>query len=250
MPSGRMVATIDFSGLMSSTCARARAAAKLPMELLDCCIAILGVQELKGDSAGFGALGAHAMSDCLLRVLRHEAFQFTLCALVFEKCRVSSSKRAGEFYPGIGRAHVDDADRPNPRLRWLNAEEGRGLAAVNTPPELPLSGDDEMLVKGIRRDLDSNPLAAPGNHRKHRRSSRDNPKVMLQLWRILFDCRFFRERPRQHELGLENGAGGFHPAIERRSHPVQGGVTDLPLNVDDELAGIGFVPTPIKVFGD
>src|SRR5215472_11982833 len=90
LPSGRMVATIDFSGLMSSTCARARAAARLPMEPLDCCIAILGIQELKGDSAGFGALGAHAMSNCLLRVLRHEALQFSLGPLVFEKCRMCS----------------------------------------------------------------------------------------------------------------------------------------------------------------
>ena len=89
LPSGRMVATIDFSGLMSSTCARASAAARLPIDSLDCCTAILGIQEFKGDSAGFGALGAHAISDCLLRVLRHEAFQFSLGALVFEKCRVS-----------------------------------------------------------------------------------------------------------------------------------------------------------------
>src|SRR4249919_1147680 len=101
-----MVATIDFSGLMSSTCARARAAARLPMEPLDCCMAILGMQELKGDDAGFGALGAHAMPGCLLRVLRHEALQLSLGALVFEKCRVGSSKRAGEFRPGIGGAHI------------------------------------------------------------------------------------------------------------------------------------------------
>ena len=32
------------------------------------------------------------MADCLLRVLRHEALQFSLGGLVFEKCRVSSSK--------------------------------------------------------------------------------------------------------------------------------------------------------------
>jgi len=66
-----MVATIDFSGLMSSTCARARAAARLPMESLNCCMSILGIQELKGDGTGFGALGAHAMADCLLRVFGH-----------------------------------------------------------------------------------------------------------------------------------------------------------------------------------
>jgi hypothetical protein len=41
---------------------------------LDCCIAILRIEELKGDGTGFGALGAHAMSDCLLCVLRYEAF--------------------------------------------------------------------------------------------------------------------------------------------------------------------------------
>ena len=86
------------------------------------------------------------MADCLLRVLRHEAFQFSLGALVFEKCRVSSSKRAGEFYPGIGRAHVNDPDRRNARLRWLDAEEGRGLSAFDTAPELPLSSDDEVLA--------------------------------------------------------------------------------------------------------
>src|SRR6516162_11233854 len=73
LPSGRMVATIDFSGLTSSTCARARAAARLPMEPLDCCMSILGIQKLEGDGAGFGALGAHAVANCLLRVLRHEA---------------------------------------------------------------------------------------------------------------------------------------------------------------------------------
>jgi hypothetical protein len=64
-------------------------------------MAILGIQELKCDGTGFGALGAHAIADGLLRVLRHEAFQFSLGALVFEKCRVGSSKRAGEFRPGL-----------------------------------------------------------------------------------------------------------------------------------------------------
>ena len=109
------------------------------MEPLDCCMSILGIQERKGDGTGFGALGAHAMADCLLRVLRHEAFQFSLGSLVFEKCRVSLSKRASEFCPGIGRAHIDDADRFNPRLRRVDAEQGRGLAALDTAPELPLS---------------------------------------------------------------------------------------------------------------
>ena len=137
----------------------------------------------------------------------------------------------------------------NARLRWLDAEEGRGFAALDTPPELPLSGDDEMLVKRIRRDLDSNPLAAAGNHRKYCSLSRDNPKVMLQLWRILFDRRFFRERPRQHELGLEDGLAPLYTAIEGGGHPAQHGMADLPLDVRDHLARIGLIPAPIKVLG-
>ena len=39
-------------------------------------------------------------------------FQFSLGALVFEKCRVGSSKRAGEFRPGIGGAHIDSCGPP------------------------------------------------------------------------------------------------------------------------------------------
>src|ERR1700722_11371665 len=163
-----MVASIDFSGLMSSTCARARAAAKLPMEPLDCCMAILSIQEVKGDGPGFGAVGAHPVSNCSLRVLRHKAFQLSLSALVFEKSQVCSSKRAGEFCPGIGSAHIDSTDRCYPGLRWLDAEEGRRLAALNAAPKLPLGGDNQMLIKRIGRHLNLDPLAAAGNHRKHR----------------------------------------------------------------------------------
>src|ERR1700722_12895245 len=152
-----MVATSDFSGLMSSTCARARAAAKLPIESLDCCMPILSFQQLKGDGAGFGARGAHTMADGLLRVLRYEAFQFCPGALVFEKCRVSSSKGAGEFRPGIRCAHVDDADR-NTRLRRLATEQARGFTAFHAAPELPLGCDDEVLVEGIRVRFDLDPL--------------------------------------------------------------------------------------------
>ena len=97
------------------------------------------------------------MADRLLRVLRHEAFQFSLGSFMFEKCRVSSSERAGEFCPRIGRAHIDDMDRRNPGLRWFDAEEGRALPAFDTPPELPLGGDDQMLIKRISRYLNSEP---------------------------------------------------------------------------------------------
>ena len=41
------------------------------MEPLDCCMAILGLDELKGDGAGFRAFGENSMADRLLRVLGH-----------------------------------------------------------------------------------------------------------------------------------------------------------------------------------
>ena len=124
------------------------------------------MQELKGDGAGFGALGAHATPNCLLRVLRHEALQFSLGALVFEKCWVSSSKRAGKFRPGIGNAHIDDADRRNAGLRWLDPEERRGLAALDTPPKLPLGSDNEVLVERVGMGSDLDPFAAASDDRQ------------------------------------------------------------------------------------
>jgi hypothetical protein len=130
-------------------------------------MAILRIEELNGDGAGFRALGAHAMADCLLRVLRYEAFQFSLGALVFEKCRVSSGKRACEL-PRHWTGSCRHADRRNARLRRINPKEGRGLAVLDTAPKLPLGGDNEVLVERIGVGLDLNPLAAAGNDREYR----------------------------------------------------------------------------------
>jgi hypothetical protein len=61
---------------------------------------------------------------------------------------------------------------------------------------------DEILVERIGMGLDLDPFAAAGNDREHRRPGRHDPHIVLQLGRILFGSRLFRERPRQHELGL------------------------------------------------
>src|SRR5256885_1952860 len=106
-----------------------------------------------------------------------------------------------------------------------------------------------MLVKRIRRDLDFNPLAAAGNHRKYRSLCRDNPKVMLQLWRILFDGCFFRERPGQHELGLEDGLVSLYTAIEGGGHPAQHRMTDVLLDLGNHPPRICLIPAAIEVFG-
>jgi hypothetical protein len=126
-------------------------------------MAILSINKVKGDGPRFRALGPHPMANRLLRIFWHKPFQFRLGALVFKKCGVSSAKGVGEFCPGVRRAHIHDADRRNARFRRPDTEEGRWIAALHAAPELPLSSDDEMLVKGIRWDLNRDPLAATGN---------------------------------------------------------------------------------------
>ena len=51
-PLGRMVATRDFSGLDSSACALANAAARQAMDSLDCCMAALLDEEVEAHGAG------------------------------------------------------------------------------------------------------------------------------------------------------------------------------------------------------
>ena len=68
----RIVATSDFSGLVSSTCALASAAAMVAMVSLERCIAAsLQVQKIDCHGAGFEASGPNPMPDCLFGVLRH-----------------------------------------------------------------------------------------------------------------------------------------------------------------------------------
>src|SRR5690349_5914004 len=70
---------------------------------------------------------------------------------------------------------------------------------------------------------------------------------MLQLRHIFLGRGFLRERPGQHELGLEHRLTALDPAIQRRPHPAQHRMTDSLLNVRDHLPGIGLVPATIKV---
>src|SRR5258708_21282137 len=109
-----MVAASNFSGLVSSDCALARAPAIAPIDSLERCMVRLHFEEIEADGAGFGALGPEAMPDRLLGVLRHQALQLGLGVLVLEKSHSALPKHPGELRPGIGRAHVDNADRRDP----------------------------------------------------------------------------------------------------------------------------------------
>src|SRR5271163_2096195 len=101
-----MVATSDFSGLVSSACAFASAAAIAPIVSLDRCIAVLLGEKIKADRARLRALGANAMASRLLGVLRHQGLQLGLGAFVVEKCGPGGAKEAGKFRPRIGLPHV------------------------------------------------------------------------------------------------------------------------------------------------
>jgi hypothetical protein len=59
-----------------------------------------------------------------------------------------------------------------------------------------------------------------------------------------------RERPGQHEFGVEHCASRINQAVQRRRHPFMYGVRDPPLDVLDGAAGIALVPTPVEVLGD
>src|SRR5271166_1411542 len=97
-----MVAVSDFSGLVSSTWALARAAAMVAIVSPERCMAVLHAQDIKAHRPGFRALGSDSVSDRIFGVLRHEAFELRLGILVLEVGPSGAPKDVGEFRPSIG----------------------------------------------------------------------------------------------------------------------------------------------------
>src|SRR5271170_1875017 len=129
-----MVPTSDFSGLVSSACALASAAARLAIDSLRRCMASPRSQEVEADGSRFRALGSDAMADRLLGVLRHQALKLRLGLLVLEVGVAGARKDAGELRPGVRRSHVDDADGLDARLGRFDTEQARRLAALHAAP--------------------------------------------------------------------------------------------------------------------
>src|SRR5260370_19163572 len=161
-----MVATTDFSGLVSSACALASAAAMVPMDSLQRCMAALHAQDIKAHRTGFGSFGSDAMADRFLSVLGHKGLELRLGILMLEVSLARAPKHARQFCPGIGCAHVDDPHRFDPRAGWLEPEQSRGLAALNAAPQFFLARQQEVLVEGIGRDADLHPFSAAGDNRE------------------------------------------------------------------------------------
>src|SRR3954451_10330560 len=109
-----MVATSDFSGLVSSPWALASAAAIAPMLSLQRCMVGLHLQEIKADRAGLGALGAQAVTDRFFRVFRHELLQICFGSLVLDKGGPGAAEGTCKLGPGIRAAHVNNADCRKP----------------------------------------------------------------------------------------------------------------------------------------
>jgi len=75
LPVDWMVPVRDFSGLMSSTCALARAAAKLAIDSLDRCMVGLRIQEIEADGTRLRPLRSDTVTDSLLGVIGHKALK-------------------------------------------------------------------------------------------------------------------------------------------------------------------------------
>src|SRR6516162_209227 len=63
---------------------------------------------------------------------------------------------------------------------------------------------------------------------------------------MLFRGRLLRERPGQHEFGLENGPAARHNPIKGCPHPPEHWMHEPMLNAFNGLPGIPLVPMPIE----
>ena len=89
------------------------------------------VQEIKAHGARFRAFRPDPMPDRLFGVLRHQAFQLRLGVLMLKVGLSGAPKDAGEFRPGIRRAHVDDPHRLDAGARG-SAPKRRGGSPLST----------------------------------------------------------------------------------------------------------------------
>src|SRR5262245_2828283 len=96
-----MVAVSDFSGLMSSAWALAKAEASAATVSLDRDTGRLHLQHLKAYRPRFGALCFHAVPNGLPGILRHQGFELALGPFVVEKGAPGVTEEGSELRPGI-----------------------------------------------------------------------------------------------------------------------------------------------------
>src|ERR1700733_727902 len=96
------------------------------------------------------------MPDRFLGVLWHELLQLSLGPLMVEIGRPGLGKDRRELRPGIGRAHVDNANGIHLWLWRIDAKQLRRLSGLDAAAELRLPRDNKMLIEriGVGQDLD------------------------------------------------------------------------------------------------
>src|SRR5262249_51573100 len=148
----RMVAVSDFSGLMSSAWALAKAEASAATVSLDRGMGHLRLQHIKAHRSRFRALGFHPMPNGLLGILGHQGFELAFGPFVVEKGAAGVAEERGELGPGIRRAHIDDAGCLDARPRRLGIDEMGHFAGLQAAPELLFRRGQEATIERVRGD--------------------------------------------------------------------------------------------------
>src|SRR5262249_4034219 len=156
-PPVRTLAVSDFSGLMSSACALAKAEASAATVSLDRGMGRLRLQHIEAHRARFRPLGFDAMSNGLLSVFGHQGFETALGPLVIEKSAPGVAEDCGEFRPGIRCAHIDDADGLDARTRRLSQDEVGDFARLYTAPEFLFRRHEDAEIKWVYGNRDLHP---------------------------------------------------------------------------------------------
>src|SRR5215471_1074005 len=131
-----MIAVNDFSGLISSACALAKAEASAATDSLDRCMDRLHRQHIKAHCSGSGASSSDPVANRLLGILRHQGFELAFRPLMLEKCLPGVAEKGGKFRPGIRGAHVNDAHSLNARARRLGIDQVGHFTGLDASPEL------------------------------------------------------------------------------------------------------------------
>src|SRR5215469_556435 len=118
-----MMAVSDFSGLISSACALAKAEASAATVSLDRGMGRLHLQHIKADRPRFGAPGFYAVPNRLPGILGHQGFELAFRPFVVEKGASGGAEKRRELRPGIRRTHIDDADGLDAWTRRLGEDE-------------------------------------------------------------------------------------------------------------------------------
>src|SRR6516165_927962 len=160
----RIIAVSDFSGLMSSAWAFAKAEASAATVSLDRGMGrLLYLQHIKAHRPRFRALCSHAVPNGLPGILRHQGFELAFRPFVVEKCAPGVAEERGELGPGIGRAHIDDADGLDARPWRLGIDEMGRFAGLHAAPEFLFCRDQDAQVERVHGDCDLDPFTAAGD---------------------------------------------------------------------------------------